>query len=219
MNNNEVGINQQQADERTNMRMNYVLIDYENVQPATLDALDKEHFQVLVFVGASQTKINFDTANSLQRLGSNARYIKIASNGPNALDFHIAFHIGQIAAADSSAYFHIISKDTGFDPLIIHLKTKKILVNRSANINDIPLVKTSTSHTLPERLKLVIDNLIQRGTSKPRTVKTLSSTIGSIFHKSLSEEEIAEILKELQDKNIITITENKVTYSLPEQNG
>ena len=201
------------------MRTNYVLIDYENVQPATLNALEKEHFKVIVFVGATQTKINFDIATSLQRLGANASYVKISSNGSNALDFHIAFYIGQIAATDPSAYFHIISKDTGFDPLIAHLKTKKIFANRSSNINDIPLVKASNCHTLPEKLEIVVANLRQRGTSKPRTVTTLSSTISSIFQKALSEEEIAEILKELDDKKIITITETKVAYSLPEQKG
>jgi len=189
------------------------------VQPATLNALEKEHFKVIVFVGATQTKINFDIATSLQRLGANASYVKISSNGSNALDFHIAFYIGQIAATDPSAYFHIISKDTGFDPLIAHLKTKKIFANRSSNINDIPLVKASNCHTLPEKLEIVVANLRQRGTSKPRTVTTLSSTISSIFQKALSEEEIAEILKELDDKKIITITETKVAYSLPEQKG
>lgn len=35
------------------MRTNYVLIDYENVQPTSLAGLDAEHFRVLVCVGAS----------------------------------------------------------------------------------------------------------------------------------------------------------------------
>ena len=76
------------------MRTNYVLIDYENVQPTSLAGLDAEHFRVLVFVGASQNKLTFDTAAAVQKLGARAEYIKIAGNGSNALDFHIAFHIG-----------------------------------------------------------------------------------------------------------------------------
>lgn len=201
------------------MRTNYVLIDYENVQPVTLNALEKEHFKVIVFVGASQTKITFDIATSLQRLGANASYVKISSNGSNALDFHIAFYIGQIAATDPSAYFHIISKDTGFDPLIAHLKTKKIFATRSSIINDIPIVKASNGHTLPEKLEIVVSNLIQRGASKPRTVTTLSSTINSIFQKTLTKEDIMEIVKQLEKQKIIAIVETKVTYSLPERSG
>ena len=74
------------------MRTNYVLIDYENVQPGSLAELDGEHFRVIVFVGANQNKLSYDTASALQRLGSRAEAIKISGNGSNALDFHIAFH-------------------------------------------------------------------------------------------------------------------------------
>jgi hypothetical protein len=72
---------------------------------------------VLVFVGSNLTKVPFYLASSLQTLGSNAEYVRTGGNGPNALDFHIAFYVGQLAWRDLNAYFHIVSKDTGFDPL------------------------------------------------------------------------------------------------------
>jgi hypothetical protein len=59
------------------LRTNYVLIDYENVQPDGLSVLDQDHFKVLVFVGANQTKVTFESAAALQRMGSKAEYIKI----------------------------------------------------------------------------------------------------------------------------------------------
>jgi PIN domain len=104
------------------MRTNYILIDYENVQPAALPEIEATHFRLLVFVGASQTKVRFDVANAVQRMADRAGYIKISGNGANALDFHIAYYVGHLAAKEPEAYFHIISKDTGFDPLIAHLK-------------------------------------------------------------------------------------------------
>ena len=99
------------------MKNNYVLIDYENEQPKNLDILKGHEFSVKVFVGAKQAKLPFELATAMQALGDKAEYIKIDGNGPNALDFHIAFYIGHIVASDREAYFHIISKDTGFDPL------------------------------------------------------------------------------------------------------
>lgn len=66
----------------------------------------------------------------VQRLGPKAEYVKIAGNGSNFLDFRIAFYIGQIPALNPSTRFYIVSKDTGFDPLITHLKSKKISVSR-----------------------------------------------------------------------------------------
>ena len=72
------------------MKKDYVLIDYENVQPTAIEALEHEHFHVIVFVGASQAKVTYEVASVLQRMGERASYIKIAGNGSNALDFHIA---------------------------------------------------------------------------------------------------------------------------------
>jgi hypothetical protein len=197
------------------LRTNYVLIDYENVQPEALSALDAEHFKVIVFVGANQAKLTFETAAALQRMGSKAEYVKISGNGSNALDFHIAFYIGQLAGHDSTAYFHIVSRDTGFDPLIQHLKTKKIFAARSRDVHEIPLVKASNSKSPPEKIAVVVTNLQQRGASKPRTVKTLLSTISAVFQKQLTEPEVDALLTELQHKGYITINETKVSYTLP----
>ena len=73
------------------MRTNYVLVDYENVQPEAIAVLNREHFKVIVFVGANQAKVTFEIASVLQLMGERAEYIKISGNGPNALDFHIAY--------------------------------------------------------------------------------------------------------------------------------
>jgi PIN domain len=197
------------------VRNNFVLIDYENVQPESLTGLDAEHFKVLLFVGATQTKLAFEVAAAMQGLGSRAEYVKIAGNGSNALDFHIAFYIGHLSASDPTAYFHIISKDTGFDPLIQHLKSKKVSVVRSKAIEDIPLLKAANSKPLPEKVAVAVANLKQRGASKPRTVKTLSSTISSLFQKQLGDEELSALVAELQSLGYITVNENKVTYALP----
>lgn len=194
------------------MRKNYVLIDYENVQPNYMAALDAEHFYVLVFVGANQTKVTYEVASVLQSMGSRAQYIKISSSGSNALDFHIAYYIGQIVAAEPEAYFHIISKDSGFDPLVQHLKSKKILASRVKTVAEIPLVKISTSKSASEKASAVMANLMQRGASKPRTLKTLGSTINALFQKSLTEQEISAVVEEMKLQKVISINETKVVY-------
>lgn len=198
------------------MRINYVLIDLENVQPSSLAGLDADFFKVFIFVGANQTKIPFELVAAVQRLGVRASYIKIAGNGSNALDFHIAYYIGKLTQEDPTAYFHIISKDTGFDPLIQYIKSQKGGITRSKDISEIPLLKAANSKTLQEKAAVVITNLRQRGASKPRTIKTLSSTILSLFQKQLPIEELTLLLAELQSSGTITITENKVTYGLQE---
>lgn len=170
---------------------------------------------MIVFVGATQNKIPFDIANALQRLGNKAEYVKISGNGSNALDFHIALYIGQLVSADPAAFFHIISNDTGFDPLIRHLKDKKVLAARSKAIAEIPLFKTSNSRTLEEKLLVVLTKLRQLGSSKPHTVKTLSSSIASLFQKQLNDEECAALVQECKAKGWIGVANEKVSYTLP----
>ncbi len=87
------------------VRTNFVLVDFESIQPDSLAALAPGHFKVLVFVGANQTKVSLELAAALQRMGDKAEYIKITGTGPNALDFHIAFYNGHLAAQDPTAYF------------------------------------------------------------------------------------------------------------------
>lgn len=201
------------------MRTNYVLIDYENVQPDALTALEADHFKVIVFVGANQTKIGIDAAAALQRMGDRAAYVKMSGNGKNAADFHIAFYVGQFAALDPKAYFHIISNDTGFDPLIHHLKTKQVFASRWRNVCEIPLVKIANSESPAERLAMIVERLKRFGKAKPGTVKTLSSTINSLFQKQLTENELAALIEEMQAKGLITANKTKVSYTLPESLG
>ena len=45
-------------------RINYVLIDHENVQPTDLGLLDRADIRLWVFVGAGQAKLSSITADA-----------------------------------------------------------------------------------------------------------------------------------------------------------
>lgn len=198
------------------VRNNYIFIDFENVQPSFFELPNGYPFKIIIFVGANQTKIPIDLATSMQKLGDNAEYVIITGNGKNALDFHITFYLGKLYERDPEGYFHIISKDTGFDILVKHLRDKKALINRYADINEIPAFKQSNCETLSinEKITLVVEYLIKRGNAKPRKVETLSNTINSICGRSLNKEQLKEIIKTLEKKQFISINETKVTYKL-----
>ncbi len=197
------------------MATNYVLIDFENVQPRNLELLTTHPFKVFVFVGASQTKVSFELADSMQLLGNNAKYIKIAGNGQNALDFHIAYYIGELAAKEPDACFHVISKDKGFDPLIQHLKDRKIRVKRENDLGEIPLLQLSDTTSIDEKIAAIVKNLGGRGQSRPRKVKTLQNTINTLFTKKLDQPELNQLLKELQKRKLIVVSQTNVSYKLP----
>lgn len=200
-----------------NTPVNYVLIDFENVQPKNLELLSKHPFNVLVFVGATQTKVPYDLAEAMQRLGKNAEYIKIAGNGKNALDFHIAFSIGELSIKDPKAHFHIISKDTGFDPLIKHLKAKKIRIQREKDLAEIPILRMDAAAPSDDKLSIIVKNLIGRGQSRPRKEKTLTNTINALFTEKLGEKELSALIQSLKSKGYITVNDGNVSYNLPKK--
>ena len=197
------------------MATNYILIDFENVHPKNLELVTKHPFKVFVFVGASQTKVPFDLADSMQLLGNSAKYIKIAGNGQNALDFHIAFYIGELAGKDPDAHFHIISKDKGFDPLIKHLKGRKIKIMRETDLAEIPLLRVPISTSNDEKIAAIVKNLGGRGQSRPRKIRTLENTINNLFTRKLDKSELGALIKELQKRKLIVVNQGNVSYKLP----
>lgn len=197
------------------MTTNYVLIDYENVHPKNLELLADHPFKVYVFVGQNQARIPFDLADSMQLLGREARYVRIAGSGQNALDFHIAYYVGKLAAAEPDACFHIISRDKGFDPLIRHLRENSIRVQREKDLGEIPLLQLPRRASLDEKIAAIVKNLGGRGQSRPRKVKTLQNTINSLFATKLEQKELDELVEELKKRKLVVVRQNNVSYKLP----
>lgn len=197
------------------MRTNFILVDFENVQPKDIGLLKDGPFKIKVFLGANQSKIPVTVATALQPLGGNAEYVLLESAGNNAVDFHIAYYIGVLSSEEPTAHFHIISKDNGFDPLIKHLRGRKIIVQRSTCIADIPYFKPVLQANAEAKVEVVIANLIRRNAAKPRTKKSLISTLHALFKKELSEQQLSHLFAALCARGVVKVDGTKVSYDLP----
>lgn len=198
------------------MKTNYVLIDYENVQPDMAELLAPEHFKVIVFVGANQARVDFDLVTALQAKGPGSRYIKISGNGRNALDFHIAYYVGHLASGEPDAYFHVIAQDRGMDPLMQHLQGLGLKVLRSETIQDIPIVKVDGAAPHNDKFSAALAYLVGRGKQRPVSMKTLQGSISAQFNPRLDEPSTAALLDELESNGIFTRNGAKIVYSLPD---
>jgi hypothetical protein len=193
------------------VRINIVLIDSENVKPESIEKLKHEHFRVVVFVGPNQKRLDFPIVHAIHSLGANGSYVQISGNGPNALDLHIAYYIGKFSAANPDSYFHIISKDKGFDPLINHLKEQKIFCSRSSSVSEIPLVK-SLDKPPKARAADFYEKRVASIKARPATVASLHNAILTHFHKLLSQEEVANVVEALKQAGHVVVNGKKVAY-------
>lgn len=78
------------------------------------------------------------------------------------------------------------------------------------------LTAVATSETampIPPTVQTVIENLQSRGAARPRTIKTLCSSIKTL-RLNLSDEQITDMVAELQILGKITINGSQVTYTL-----
>ena len=138
---------------------------------------------------------------------------EISGTGPNALDFHIAYYIGRLSVEEPGAFFHIVSRDKGFDPLIKHLRAHKILSARTESIAEIPFVKNGARKPPAERAETFIATLKRPEVTKPRTEKTMGSAIRAHFQPAIEESEVAQILQAMVATGFISIEAGKIVYA------
>ena len=117
------------------MSHRYLLVDFENVPKVDLAALPDD-VTVPFFFGASQKSVSKDFLKTALKLGSRFVPVDIEGQGKNALDFHIAFYLGEYLAKYADADCVILSRDKGFDPLVQHLVGRGFRVRRVASVGE-----------------------------------------------------------------------------------
>jgi hypothetical protein len=124
------------------MTLTHILVDFENVQPSAADIslVRGDNLRLTIFRGPGQMKYAADLAEAWQPLGPNLTFIRCAKAGRNAVDMHIAFYLGELVAAQDSAggargaRFVVVSRDTDFDPLLMHVRSHGDEASRVASI-------------------------------------------------------------------------------------
>jgi hypothetical protein len=77
-----------------------------------------------------------------------------------------------------------------------------------------PPATEKTKNSKDDRFDQVVANLKQRGNARPRTLKTLRSSINSIFPKGISDAEVSALIQRLQSTGKIALSGDKVSYTL-----
>lgn len=123
--------------------------------------------------------------------------------------------MGQIAQRDSDVYFNIISKVTGFDPLIRHLREKKMFARRGKYLAKMPILRATSAISLEEKIKAVVERLSSMGSARPRKTKTPKGTIHALLFKQLEDADSSDIVDQMKRQKLTKIDDAKVTYIAP----
>ena len=188
---------------------NIILIDYENLQVKNLDELFDLDSEICVFIGPLQKKLSADLVQSAQKFGNRLKWVPISRQGNNALDFHIAYYLGQVSQNEPKPFFHIISHDTGFDALIDFMRSQKLFIDRVESIEDIPLIK-KMKEIKKDPVAFIKGRILN--VSKPKKLSTLQTAIKKWLEED-DEGVVTEIIESLKKKVFLEIDENgKVKY-------
>ena len=112
----------------TPIPVNHVFVDFENVHAVDPAIIGAKSVSLVLLIGAKQAKLDVELVEHMLRHSASVELIRLKSSGKNALDFALAYYLGRITATHPNDYFHIVSKDQGFKPLIEHLRAKNIRI-------------------------------------------------------------------------------------------
>ena len=204
-------------ESKTKHAVNYIFIDYENVHDVDLSLVENKTNNVTLLLGARQKKLDAGLVEKLLENAASVQLVRLTSSGKNALDFAVAYYLGKAVNADPAAYFHIISKDTGFDPLIEHLKSRSVRAYRHDDYSS--LISKAISKTAPkvndDLLDRVITHLRKHANNRPKRKKTLVTHLTDAFLKSTNGNEVEELIESLTQAGHIQIADKgSVTYTL-----
>lgn len=152
-----------------------------------------------------------------QPLGTRLQWIKIAGQGPNALDFHIAFYLGRAFTERPQAHCAVLPKDKGFDPLIRHLHGPGHTCRRVASLKDAfpapaaPAAKAAVAAAPDDYARLL--KLLRKEKEPPPKRKSLDGKVKGWFLQ-LGAAERQKLVQRLFDEKLVAEAGKGLVFSL-----
>ncbi|MGE0859547.1 MAG: PIN domain-containing protein [Gammaproteobacteria bacterium] len=219
--------------------MNHVLVDFENVHHIDPAIIGAKSVSLTILVGAKQTKLDAEMVVKLFEHSASVQLIRLTSSDKNAVDFALAYYLGRAVLADPTAYFHIVSKDSGYDPLIAHLASRHVRVRRHNDFSTLTFAssavtataapktaakpKPTTATATPkadaveqmENARLVLERLRKSAANRPKKKKTLLSHLQNGLNGGATEADAAKLLQRFVAEGYVKIDDKgSVTYHL-----
>ena len=195
--------------------LNHVFVDFENVHQIDFSVMGSKPVHFTLLVGAQQPRMDVVLVQQLLKHADSVELVRLTSPGQNALDFALAYYVGRAAVADPTGYFHIVSKDKGFDPLIEHLRSRRIRVRRHDDFSTLTFSGPGkTPSTLPEApLERALKHFRRNPNNRPKRRVTLVSHLQNLLGKGTTETDALDLVVGLEKGGHLSLGEkDQVTY-------
>ncbi len=211
-----------------------LFVDFENVPKVDLGTLPDD-VHVPFFFGASQKTVPKALFDVARRLGDRFISIDVEGQGKNALDFHIAFYLGELLQASPRAECVILSRDKGFDPLVRHLVVRGFAVRRVSTVAEAfpavqpvarperaPRAARAASGERARRAPPVEVESLQRvrhwltrlpARNRPRKRKGLIASLGSLFAGKLDAARLDALVDALVVEGLVSVKDGSLTWA------
>lgn len=203
---------------------NHVFVDFENVQKIDLSKIGIKSSHFTILLGPRQTKLDTDLVEKLIEHSDSVKMIRLESSGKNALDFVLAYYVGRTTTAYPSTHIHIVSRDTGFEPLIEHLNKQHIRAQRHDSFESLTFSNPATPATAAAKKEAtqpddhsarVLAHLRKNSKNRPKKKTTLLRTIKSQLGKDTTDATAESVFEALRKRGYLSVGENgALTYKL-----
>jgi hypothetical protein len=200
--------------------VNHVFVDCENVHHVDPEVIGQKAVNFTFLYGPKIAKFDVAVVQKLIEHAASVQLVRLTLSGRNALDLTLAYYLGRCVLADPTAYFHIVSKDKDFDPLIEHLRSQHINARRHDDFTTLTFSAPKKVATQPESKdgsleSRVVENLRKTTKNRPKNKQKLLTHIRHLAGETASEKEISGVFDKLcRDGQVKVGDKDAVNYDL-----
>ena len=220
--------------------MDHVFVDFENVPSVDLAPIADKPVHVTLLIGQKQRRLELDLVRQIHEHAAKVALIEVGASGRNALDLVLAWHLGGAAERQPGDRFFVVSRDKDFDPLVRHLRSRGLDVQRVDAFAALPMLaarsstgksptprRASPAASAPsspaiitpppadDRLSKLIDRLLHKPNARPVRRKTLLSHINGFYGNQLSAPDLEAVVTTLCQRGLVRVdARGRVEYPL-----
>ena len=195
--------------------MNHVFVDFKNVHEVDQAVIGARSVSLTLLLGARQTKLDAALVEKLMEHAATVQLVRLTSSGKNALDFALAYYVGRAVMADPTGHFHIVSKDTGFDPLVEHLRSRRIHAHRHDDFTTLTFSGPAKPASAPQEdlMTRMLEHLGRQVNNRPKRKRTLVSHLLAFSGNAVTEADVVGLVERLRQVGRLSIGDkDAVTY-------